>query len=96
MKKFALTTLAIACFSIAISFFSFSNQSYNSANPLLLANIIALTNNEGNSWCEYKWSRKIDCPGWFTGDYHVCQINGYGNSCYEPGETSCDCGNNCD
>ncbi len=67
-------------------------------SEFLLRNVEALANNEygEDPSVIYAWSKLIDCDGWGTGDYKVCQKNGPGNTCYNPGDTTCDCGRNCD
>ena len=57
----------------------YSAQNINACSDLLLQEIGALARGEGSeSSC--KWKR-IDCPGWGTGDYAACLTSGDGNSC---------------
>ena len=76
----------------------YKSQTEAQLSDIQMKNVEALANNEygDNPSVEYAWSRLIDCDGWFTGDYQVCQKNGPGNACYMPGDTTCDCGRNCD
>ena len=66
-----------------------------SENELLLENIEVLANGNESSGKKYAWSGDIDCPGLFTGDYEVCEEDGPGEECHEPGAKTCQCGKNC-
>ena len=77
--------------SLGIGYQMYNNVEQNKSN-LLSMNIEALANEESS---EYAWSYPIDCPGLSTGDYCVCEENGPGNSCNNPGGKTCDCGKNC-
>jgi hypothetical protein len=82
---FALALLATAGYGVNQKVKSNANLS-----DLALANVEALAGGEsggGNGSC--KWKR-IDCPGWGTGDYEGCLTNGDGNSC-TCGAVSRDC-----
>ncbi|MDR2406811.1 MAG: hypothetical protein LBE13_01665 [Bacteroidales bacterium] len=96
MKKIAYSLIGIAVVSIAIVNVYLNLQNNYSSN-ISLINLEASTGETGETGeTVYKWSNEIDCPGWFTGDYHVCQINGYQNICTTPGYTTCTCKVNCD
>lgn len=84
--------LAVAALASFTAYKSFSPQ-LSEADILLNENIEALTNGEND--INYFWSSIIDCPGWFTGDYCICEENGTGNLCTEPGAKTCQCGVNC-
>ena len=94
MKKMFLVPLAFAAVVAAgyVSYGAYSPQSEEEA--LLLENVEALT--KGDAGTEYAWSHDIDCPGWFTGDYQVCQKEGEEGTCSVPGDITCECGKNCD
>lgn len=70
------------------------SKQYKGMSELTLANVEALANWEGDGG-NYYWSREIDCIGSETGSYRVCESNGPGNSCSNPGGKTCDCGRNC-
>lgn len=90
MKKVYLSLIG-GCF---IASFLLSNNTKDvDIDPMLLNNIEALTYDEYPAG--YSWSGLIDCPGWFTGDYNVCEEGGPGNPCTDPGAKTCDCGVNC-
>lgn len=95
MLKNIYVLIIIAC-SVA-SFWMISTKQMEQSD-FLLRNVEALANNEygEDPSVIYAWSKLIDCDGWGTGDYKVCQKNGPGNTCYNPGDTTCDCGRNCD
>lgn len=97
MKKvLILSCMVVGVFS-AIGINYHAKQKPIAVNPLFMANICALSNSEeGETQKEYRWSNDIECPGVWTGDYNVCQVNGYGNICNEPGGVNCTCGENCD
>lgn len=92
-KKF-LGIIAFTAITAAASWGYQQNQNDIVLSDLTQANIDALATPEGEGG-NYAWSKLIDCPGIGTGDYRVCESNGPGNSCSNPGGKTCDCGRNC-
>lgn len=97
MKKY-LKVVVMAVFVLVTGLNVYKTQTEAKLSDSQLKNVEALANNEygEDPSVIYAWSKLIDCAGWGTGDYKVCQKNGPGNTCYNPGDTTCDCGRNCD
>lgn len=95
MKK--ITVIVSICVTLLIAGYNvYSSQICLELPNLLLANVDALANDDEYPEAkDYNWSGDIDCPGWWTGDYRVCQENGPGNTCSAPGAVTCNCGTNC-
>ena len=93
-KKLLFIFATIACIGFVLKF---SVAEEDPVNTLLLENIEAIAQGEGGIEypAGYSWSFDIDCPGWFTGDYNVCEENGPGLPCPDPGAKTCQCGVNC-
>ncbi len=69
------------------------NRNKGTDNLLFFENIEAIAQGEGAEYpAGYNWSNDIDCPGWFSGSYHVCEENGPGEPCTDPGAKTCQCG----
>ena len=57
----------------------YSGQQVNQYSDLLLTDIEAVANDtETDRVCKWKM---FDCPGWGTGDYEACLVNGDGFEC---------------
>ena len=97
MKKY-LKVVVMAVFVLVTGLNVYKTQTEAKLSDSQLKNVEALANNEygEDPSVIYAWSKLIDCAVWGTGDYKVCQKNGPGNTCYNPGDTTCDCGRNCD
>lgn len=98
MKTLKMTVLAMV---VAVSGMNIYNSQVESKNVdhLTLENVEALAGvivGENDMVGSYAWSPEIDCPGWFNGDYQVCQVNGPQAACFVPGAVTCDCEKNCD
>ena len=91
-KKLFGTMVAIAAMFAGYSAYDAQNE--NELSGAVFANVEALANNETEP-TKYAWSGTTDCEGVGNGDYEACIVNGPGNSCDEPGATTCDCGVNC-
>lgn len=95
MKKL-FGTMAVAA-ALFAGYNAYNAQNSKEYSNIVMANVEALAVNNESSSTIYKWSNSIDCPGWNTGDYQVCEANGSQNSCSNPGAKTCDCSlNNCD
>lgn len=96
MKKY-LKVVVMVVFLFVTGLNVYKAQTDVRLSDAQLKNVEALANNEygEDPSVIYAWSNSIDCDGWWTGDYEVCQKNGPGNTCYIPGDTTCDCGRNC-
>ncbi|MGN0233000.1 MAG: hypothetical protein ACI4B5_01090 [Bacteroidaceae bacterium] len=57
----------------------------------------ATSSSTADNTVELSWSHAIECPTKSKDKtyYHVCQENGYENSCTTGGSVTCDCGRNC-
>ena len=93
MKKKLFGTMVVVAAMFA-GYSAYDAQNENKLSRDVFANVEALANNETKP-TTYEWSGTIDCDGIGTGDYEACIKNGSGNSCNEPGATTCDCGVNC-
>lgn len=92
-KKVFYAAFAVAILGLA----TWSYQSFDAKrkyNKLFYENVEALTEPEASG--NFKWSTDIDCPGLFTGDYQVCEMNGPQSPCSTPGYKTCECNKNCD
>ena len=92
MKKILFSVAVIA--TVAIAGWNYQQNKEIELSDLAMENVEALANWEGDGG-NYYWSREIDCIGSETGSYRVCESNGPGNSCSNPGGKTCDCGRNC-
>ena len=108
MKK---TKLMFACFSIAgLTALNFTqsrasflrNMLASSSDEDLLectdaSSSTATSSSTADDSVELSWSHAIECPTKSKSKtyYHVCQQNGYENSCTSGGSLTCDCGRNC-
>ena len=93
-KKLLRVALLVAVVAVAGLGAHKAQAKKTTLSDIMLANVEALSDKEADS-PKFAWSIKIDCPKWFTGDYQVCEMNGPGNLCSEPGHKTCECGVNC-
>lgn len=70
-----------------------SYQQTQLENNLILENIEALAQTESDP--QYTWSKPIACDEEGKKTYCVCETNGPGYSCSNPGHKTCQCGVNC-
>lgn len=94
MKKI-FSTMAVAA-ALFASYSTYNAQNSNELSDVALANLEALADNQESSNMIFKWSNYIDCDGWGTGSYQVCEANGPRNVCITPGWKTCDCDVNCE
>ena len=95
MKK-NLKFIVLVVFAFIVGLNVYKAQVDVKLSDTQLRNVEALANDEGgDASVIYAWSKEISCEGWGTGSYRVCQKNGPGNTCHDPGDTTCDCGRNC-
>ena len=96
MNKNFLKVAVVAVVAFVAGLNVYHSQTEVRLTDIQMENVEALAGGEnGGNNARYAWSREISCPGWFSGSYRVCQENGPGNECYEPGATTCNCGVNC-
>jgi hypothetical protein len=78
-KKKILGALAVLAIAAMAAYHVNVNTRGNGLSDVSLANVEALAENEGSSGtCKWK---NIDCPGWGSGNYEACLVNGDGYSC---------------
>ena len=94
-KKLLRVALLVAVVAVAGLGVHKAQAKKTTLSDIMLANVEALSDKEGDS-PKFAWSIYHDCPGFFTGDYQVCEMNGPGNLCPQPGYKTCECGVNCD
>ena len=68
-------TLAVAFIAVA-GYTAYNSQKEVELSDLAMANVEALASGEGSGSC--RWKRVFDSSGCV---YHVCVLNGDGNSC---------------
>lgn len=88
--------LFFSVFLLNVSLFVKSNNSKETVSVNNLFSAAAADDESGDSGASLKWSYDIDCHGWGTGDYKVCNVNGSGATCSSSGAVNCTCGTNCD
>ena len=96
-KKLLRVALLVAVVAVAGLGIHKAQAKKTTLSDIMLANVEALSDKEADS-PKFAWSIKIDCPnqGFFPDTYQVCEMNGPGNLCSEPGHKTCECGVNCD
>ena len=70
------SSLLVAVFTLVAGYSLYQSQQKEQMSDIALANVEALAGGEGGGSC--RWSRVFDSEGCV---YHVCVINGSGDSC---------------
>ena len=92
---FAVAAIAAVGLGSYKAYGSYVASNMSEADLLMAENIEALALSDPGDEGNYQWSAPIQCSKKSSRTYCVCEENGKGNSCSNPGGKTCECGKNC-